>query len=225
VNYASVPAAWSLDAAPGLEAPAAAPAARPALPPARRGARSDSSARAADALLLAIARDRSEEAFAELFDRYAGRLKHFFVRGGIEAGRSEELVQDVLLAVWRRASTFDASRSPALTWLYALARNRRIDEFRARGHMAPRAEDLAWDATLAPSTEGSVETIRRRAALREALVALPAEQRAVLHSTFFDGKSLAEIASDRGLPLGTVKSRARLALARLRRALHQGETA
>ncbi len=179
-----------------------------------------SSSDAAGRLLSAIARDRSTEAFAELFDRYAGRLKHFFMRGGIDADRAEELTQDVLLAVWRRAETFDDSRSSALTWIYTLARNRRIDEFRLKGHTAPKAEDLAWDATEACSTEGSFEDARRQQALRDALVHLPPEQRAVLVRTFFDGKSLAEVASDTGLPLGTVKSRARLAIERLRRVLH-----
>jgi RNA polymerase sigma-70 factor (ECF subfamily) len=174
-------------------------------------------------LLAEIARDRSSEAFAELFDCYAGRLKHFFVRGGIEAGRAEELVQDVLLAVWRRADTYDERRSSALTWIYTLARNRRIDEFRLQGRAAPKAEDLAWDAVEASSIESTVEQGRKAGALREALEALPAEQRAVLRCTFFDGKSFSEVASESGLPLGTVKSRARLAIERLRRVLHSGE--
>jgi len=174
-------------------------------------------------LICAIARDRSEEAFAELFDGYAGRLKHFFVRGGIETDRAEELAQDVLLTVWRRADSFDDTRSSALTWLYTLARNRRIDEFRLRGHATPRPEDLAWDSTDSSPGNGLLENVHERDALREALRALPEEQRAVLERSFFDGRSLSEIASDCGLPLGTVKSRARLALQRLRRALHPQE--
>lgn len=180
----------------------------------------------AGTLLDAIAQERSGTAFEQLFDRYAGRLKHFFVSGGIDVDRAEELVQEVLLAVWRRSDTFDQSRASALTWIYSMARNRRIDEFRARGHAEPRAEDLAWDSTRPPaSTERAVERSRHRDALGVALVALPEEQRTVLERTFYDGLSLAEIAVENGLPLGTVKSRARLALARLRKALRPNEDA
>ena len=179
---------------------------------------------AAASLLSAIAEDRSDAAFAQLFDCYAGRLKHFFVRGGIDPDRAEELVQEVLLTVWRRADSFDQSRSSALTWLYALARNRRIDELRIRGHAHPRPEDLAWDSTSPPPACG-FEAIRRRDALRAALAELPQEQRFVLQCSFFDGKSLAEIAEETALPLGTVKSRARLAMDRLRRALRSEQEA
>jgi RNA polymerase sigma factor (sigma-70 family) len=221
VNYASLPASYR--AAEPPSAPSALGAMASDAAELRRASKETpvvlSSSDAAGRLLGAIARERSTEAFGELFDRYAGRLKHFFVRGGIPAERAEELTQDVLLAVWRRADSFDASRSSALTWIYALARNRRIDEYRLQGHAAPRAEDLAWDVTDGCSTEGAFEDAHRQQALREALVTLPPEQRAVLVRTFFDGLSLAEVASDSGLPLGTVKSRARLALERLRRVL------
>jgi len=176
-------------------------------------------------LIGAVAQDRSPSAFAALFDLYAGRLKHFFVRGGIDPARAEELTQDVLLQVWRRADSFNHQRSSAPTWVYALARNRRVDELRLRGHVAPRSEDLAWDSIHSSSAEGMFASIERCDALREALVELPEEQLAVLQRTFFDGKSLAEVAADADLPLGTVKSRARLALQRLRRALHPQEEA
>jgi RNA polymerase sigma-70 factor (ECF subfamily) len=226
VNYANVPAAYRVAEPPSAPAQVARGSQSGGTPGIRKEeAVPLSSSDFAGRLLSAIARDRSGEAFAELFDRYAGRLKHFFVRGGIDADRAEELVQDVLLAVWRRADTFDDARSSALTWIYTLARNRRIDEFRIKGHTAPKAEDLAWDATEGLSTEGAFEQVRRHHALREALTSLPPEQRAVLQCTFFDGKSLAEVASDSGLPLGTVKSRARLALDRLRRVLHSSEEA
>lgn len=227
MNYANVPANFRIEESRPADSRPAGPGHLRAPLKDRRQERtvSSPSSEVAASLLCAIAHDRSDAAFAELFDRYAGRLKHFFVRGGIDPDRAEELVQDVLLTVWRRADSFDDSRSSALTWLYALARNRRIDELRLRGHAAPRPEDLAWDSTETPSTEGSFENVRQRDALRAALVELPLEQRAVLHCSFFDGKSLAEIAGETGLPLGTVKSRARLALARLRRVLHAREGA
>ena len=226
MNYANVPASYRVAEPPSAPKQVALGSLAGAAPERRKEEAVElSSSDVAGRLLSAIARDRSGEAFAELFDRYAGRLKHFFVRGGIEADRAEELVQDVLLAVWRRADTFDDGRSSALTWIYTLARNRRIDEFRIKGHAAPKAEDLAWDATEGHSTEGAFEQVRKQQALREALATLPPEQRAVLQCTFFDGKSLAEVAGESGLPLGTVKSRARLALERLRRVLHSnGET-
>lgn len=174
-------------------------------------------------LISAIARDRSESAFAELFDTWSGRLKRFFVCGGIDADRAEELTHDVLLTVWRRADSFDVDRASGGTWLYTLARNRRIDELRVRGRPAPRAEDLAWDGVCSPPADGAFEGAERRETLQAALDALPPEQFAVLRWTFFDGKTLSEAAGGSGLPLGTIKSRARLALARLRRVLHSGE--
>ena len=220
VNYASVPAVVRISATPPAETPAAV---RPDDLPAPRGRRQASSSTRdlAAHLLEDLARRRSEAAFADLFDLYAGRLKHFFVRGGIDVDRAEELTQEVLLTVWRRADSFDRSRASALTWLYTLARNRRIDELRLRDHAAPRPEDLAWDATCPASTEGALEASERHDALRKALVTLPEEQRTVLHHMFFQGRSLADIAQENATPLGTVKSRARLALERLRRALQQ----
>ena len=225
VNYISVPATYRITESPAVDSRCISRGGSPGEAGTLRQERPVPSATSevATRLIRAIAQDRSEEAFAELFDRYAGRLKYFFVRGGIETGRAEELSQDVLLTVWRRADSFDDTRSSALTWLYTMARNRRIDEFRRSGHAAPRPEDLAWDSTDTSADDGLTQDIHEREALREALLALPEEQRDVLERSFFDGRSLSEIASDAGLPLGTVKSRARLALQRLRRALHPQE--
>ncbi|MFN2426008.1 MAG: sigma-70 family RNA polymerase sigma factor [Candidatus Binatia bacterium] len=227
MNYANVPATYRAVEISSMDSKAVA---RGESPAGSAGLRRESpvtnrSTESPTDLLGAIAQHRSPAAFAALFDLYAGRLKHFFVRGGIDAARAEELTQDVLLAVWRRADSFDPQRSSAATWVYALARNRRIDELRLRGHAAPRAEDLAWDSSWSPSTEGAFEGHERCNLLRDALRALPQEQLSVLQRTFFDGKSLAEVAADSGLPLGTVKSRARLALQRLRRTLHPHEEA
>lgn len=225
VNYAAIPPGFRTESPVAVESRVAysmplagTPVAQPRVRPS-----SDAESVAARDLLGAIASDRSDAAFADLFQRYAGRLKHFFVRGGIDADRAEELTQDVLLSVWRRAGTFDESRASALTWLYSLARHRRIDELRLRGNTAPTANDLSWDFSRPPSTERTVDSRRREAGLKAALADLPAEQRDVLERTFFDGKSLAMIAEESGLPLGTVKSRARLAIARLRRTLHADE--
>jgi RNA polymerase sigma-70 factor (ECF subfamily) len=174
---------------------------------------------ASDAELVQAVARRDRAAFVELFGRYAGRINAFALRRGAPAADADEIVQDVMVAVWRRAASFDPARAAVSTWIYAIARNRRIDMIRRAQRPAPDPEDPLFRPDPAPDAAGVLAAAERQARLREGLAALPAEQRRVLTLAFYDGLSHGEIAAQEGLPLGTVKSRIRLAFRHLRGAL------
>ncbi len=170
-------------------------------------------------LVEAIATRRDRDAFASLFKHFAPRLKGFGMRRGTDAAASEELAQETMLTVWRKAETFDPLRATVSTWIFTIVRNKRIDLFRREGHPdadLSEADETAYEGRAADDALSVSET---GAMLREALTVLPKEQITVLEKAFFEDKSHSVIAEELGLPLGTVKSRIRLALARLRNAL------
>ena len=180
---------------------------------------------ASDADLLrrvAVARDRA--AFVVLFDRFAARVKAFMMRGGASEADADEIAQDVMVLVWRRAETFDPARAAASTWIFTIARNRRIDILRRTRRPAPDPEDPLFQPEPELDGFGRIDAQERELRIRAGLDELPPEQRAVLVAAFYDGLSHAEIAAKLGLPLGTVKSRVRLAFRHLRGALGEGLT-
>jgi RNA polymerase sigma-70 factor (ECF subfamily) len=167
-------------------------------------------------MIVAVAADRDRAAFTALFDHFAPRVKTYLMRAGADAAQADELAQETLLTVWRKAGSFDAGRATAATWIFTIARNLRIDRFRKEwrdvsgGDAIPDSVDetAAPEATLSDAERGE----RVRAALRQ----LPPEQVKVIELSFFDEKPHAEIAKALGIPLGTVKSRIRIAMNRLR---------
>jgi RNA polymerase sigma-70 factor (ECF subfamily) len=167
----------------------------------------------ADLLLGVAARDRA--AFVALFERYAGRIKAYAMRSGASAADADEVAQDVMVAVWRHAGRFDPGRAAPSTWIYAIARNRRIDAFRRADRAALPADDPLLQLEHAPDGFRLLDAAEREARLRAALAGLGAEQRTVLVASFFEGMSHGEIAAREDLPLGTVKSRIRLAFRHL----------
>lgn len=170
-----------------------------------------------EALLCAVAR-RDRDAFAALFRRYAGRVKGFLIRSGFREGEADEAAQEVMLSVWRNAAAFDPARASGATWIYAIARNRRIDMLRRR-RPEPDPDDPMFQPDPEPTPDAAAAIAARDRALRDALEALAPEQMQVVRLAFFDGLSHAEIAAILDAPLGTVKSRLRLAMGRLRGAL------
>jgi RNA polymerase sigma-70 factor (ECF subfamily) len=175
--------------------------------------------RSSDELLVAIARDRDKAAFGLLFGRMGPRLKAYLLRSGIASSQADELVQEVMLMVWHRADTFDPARAMASTWIFTIARNKRIDAARRdrRPEYDPEDPALVPDQPAAP--DRSIEQAEASARLRDAIAKLPAEQADLLRLAYFDDQPHSAIARHKGLPLGTVKSRLRLALERLRREL------
>ncbi|MGF1660802.1 MAG: sigma-70 family RNA polymerase sigma factor [Rubrimonas sp.] len=176
---------------------------------------------ATDEALLARIAARDRDAFAELFRRYAGRVKGFLIRSGFPAAEADEAAQEVMLSVWRRADSFDPARAGAATWIYAVARNRRVDMLRRR-RPEPDPEDPLFRPDPDPAGEATLAAADRDRAVRAALVELTADQAQVVRLAFYDGLSHSEIAAMLDTPLGTVKSRLRLAMTRLRGALGPG---
>ena len=169
-----------------------------------------------DALLRRVAEARDRAAFQALFEHFAPRVKAYAMRLGASAQAAEDLAQEAMLILWRKASLFDPGRASAGTWIFTIARNLRIDLLRRE-----RVARLdGGDPSLAPEVEpdaGEGFALREsEEAVRLALHALPAEQRQIVMMSFFSDKPHSEIATELNIPLWTVKSRMRLAMARLR---------
>ena len=173
-------------------------------------------------LVAAIARSADRQAFARLFAFYAPRLKTFLSRQGFGASDCDDLIQDTMLAVWRKAGQFDADAGAVSTWIFTICRNLGIDR-RRRLARRLRDDDLspASDIDPSPSAEGELITRQDESRVRRALDQLPAEQAEVIALSFFSQSPQSEIATALGIPLGTVKSRVRLAMNRLRQLLHE----
>lgn len=167
------------------------------------------------ALMLAV-RDRQDRAaFAQLFRHFAPRVKAFLMKAGTEAALAEDCAQDVLATVWQKAHLFDPSRASVATWVFTIARNRRIDM--ARRDRRPEPEALDWGGDSHEPDQADVyEAAQETRRLTDALSTLPEAQRALVARAFYGELSHSEIAAETGLPLGTIKSRIRLALDRLR---------
>jgi RNA polymerase sigma-70 factor (ECF subfamily) len=170
--------------------------------------------------LQAVARDRDRQAYGELFRHFAPLLKSFALStpGMSSNALAEELVQEVMLKIWNRASTFDASKASATTWIYTLARNCRIDLLRRKYRVQEEVDvDDLWDVGTDPE-ELSDDLYQKRIEVdvRESLRALPPEQRQIIAKVYMEGKSHSEVAEELSLPLGTVKSRIRLAMSKLK---------
>ncbi|CAK0759712.1 ECF RNA polymerase sigma factor RpoE [uncultured Gammaproteobacteria bacterium] len=174
-----------------------------------------------DNLVLAVARQRDRVAFAALFGYYAPRLKYYLIRQGADAGTAEELVQEVMLTVWRRADSFDPKQAGASTWVFTIVRNKRIDGLRNERRPEIDFADPSLIPDADPSAHHQVESAEEAKRLREAIATLPPEQVEMLRMAYFEDKPHGEIAAERNMPLGTVKSRLRLALDRLRRVLRE----
>ncbi len=158
---------------------------------------------------------RDEDAFARLFAHFAPRVKGFLVRGGATPAEAEDVMQDVMATVWRKSEQYDASRASLSTWIFTIARNRRIDMIRKV--QRPDPEDLPWGPEPEPSQADALALVQESARLGQALAELPLPQRELIERAYFGDLTHSEIAAETGLPLGTIKSRIRLALDRLRR--------
>lgn len=183
---------------------------------------------ARDAELMArISSGGDRSAFEEIARHYAPRLNAWLVNRGEGRQTAEDIVQDVLVTVWRKARQFDPEKANFSAWLYRTTRNRWIDHQRKHGHVRPTDPDLMATLADAPqeSAERHVEHVEAASALREAMALLPPEQKQMLQLAFFEGLSHSEIALRTGVALGTVKSRIRAPLKSLRAKLERFEGA
>jgi RNA polymerase sigma-70 factor (ECF subfamily) len=167
-------------------------------------------------LIEAVANGQDRDAFGALFDHFAPRIKAFLMRTNLPAAGAEELAQEALLIVWRKAAKFDRDRAGASSWIFTIARNLRIDNARRdmRGKVLDR--EANEDAEQPTPPEAELLAAEREQRVRAALKNLSDEQLRVVRLSFFEGKAHGDIAAELDLPLGTVKSRIRLAMNRLR---------
>lgn len=174
------------------------------------------------ALIGQVAENQDRQAFARLFDHFAPRLKSFMMRKNTSAELAEDLVQDAMIAVWNKARLYDPAKGSVTTWVFTIARNLRIDRIRRDVHM-PLTELGDYDEpSEAPEGEELLGRKQEDGLVAKALLNIPEEQRQVLVLSFVDDLPQSEIAAKLAIPLGTVKSRMRLAYGHLRRILETG---
>jgi RNA polymerase sigma-70 factor (ECF subfamily) len=170
-----------------------------------------------NALLGRVAAQQDRTAFAALFAHFAPRIKAYLLRLGAPSAVAEELAQEALLSVWRKAHLFDPAKASAATWLFTIARNLRIDAIRRERRPELDPEDFMPEPDA--DADAGLMLAENEGRLRLALKELPADQIQVVELSFFADKPHSQIAVELGIPLGTVKSRLRLAMGRLKRAM------
>ncbi len=166
--------------------------------------------------ILRIARSGDRACFVRLFMDFAPRVKAYLRHQGLSAEAAEDLAQETLINVWRKAGTFDPSKASASAWIFTIARNLRVDALRRERHPSLLAGELGASQTEPKTPEEVYVGRESERDIEKALSRLPQEQLEVLRMSFFMGRAHADIAEELSLPLGTVKSRLRLAVAHLR---------
>jgi len=167
--------------------------------------------------MLDVRDRRDRAAFSRLFDYFAPRIKASILRGGTGTGQADEIVQDVMLTVWRKAAQFDPERAQVSAWIYQIARNRRIDVLRKENRPVP--EELTYEVDAEPDASRVLAVEQEASELRRAMERLTPEQRRVIEQAYLGEMTHQDIRDSTGLPLGTIKSRIRLGLERLRHEL------
>jgi len=170
-----------------------------------------------DVLLGRVAAQQDRAAFAALFGHFAPRIKAYLLRLGASSAVAEELAQEALLSAWRKAHLFDPAKASAATWLFTIARNLRIDALRREKRPELDPDDFLPEPEA--GADAGMMVAEKEGRLRFALKDLPADQIQVVELSFFADKPHSQIAQELGIPLGTVKSRLRLAMGRLKRAM------
>ncbi|MFC4272541.1 sigma-70 family RNA polymerase sigma factor [Sneathiella chungangensis] len=166
--------------------------------------------------LLAVANTRDLQAFKRLFANFAPRLKFFLVKRGMTENTAEDVMQETMLKVWRKAMLFDGTKASASTWIYTIARNVRIDRLRKELRPEPDPNDPCFVPDDPETGEQAMSRKQDRERIRKAMSVLPPDQMTIIKMSFFEEKSHGEISSELNIPLGTVKSRMRLAFGKIR---------
>lgn len=168
------------------------------------------------ALLGLIATDRDRSAFIKIYKHFAPRVRSFLIGQNVAPAAADDVLQEVMLAVWNKAKLFNPEKAAPSTWIFAIARNKRIDRIRRETKPDLDPEEPSLQPSAPEAADDDLLHGQRKTAIAAALAELPEEQRIVIEYSFMKGLSHGEIAEQLGLPLGTVKSRIRLAFGRLR---------
>lgn len=166
--------------------------------------------------LIAIAQRQDRSAFAELYTHFAPRIKAFMLKRGCDSATAEEIAQMTLVAVWQKAQLFQPEKASASTWIFTIARNLHIDLVRKAKRPEPDPNDPFFVPSGDKQADDSIAEAQDAARVRAAIATLPPDQQEVLRLSFYEDMSHGQISSALGLPLGTVKSRIRLAFRRIR---------
>lgn len=170
-----------------------------------------------DDLLVAVGRTRNRDAFIRLFEYFAPRVKSYLMKGGMTPEQADDLAQETMIAVWNNASSYRPGKAGASTWIFTIARNKRVDLLRKKSPILADPDDAVNDDS--PLPDDVLSRVDDTKAITQALAALPQEQADLVRKAYFEDKSHNDIARETDLPLGTVKSRIRLAMERLRQSL------
>jgi RNA polymerase sigma-70 factor (ECF subfamily) len=160
---------------------------------------------------------KDHTAFARVFGHFGPRVKGYLMRSGTSAEAAEECVQEVMVTLWNKAHLFDPARASVSTWIFTIARNKQIDVVRKTRR--PEPEELTWGPQEEPQQDEVITLQQESQKLGDAIAALPDKQRDLVEKAYFGDLTHSEIADETGLPLGTIKSRLRLALDRLRHSM------
>ena len=164
--------------------------------------------------LIEFQKSQDAQRFSDLFGHFAPRIKAFLMKSGASASLAEETTQEAMATVWQKAHLFNPTLASASTWIFTIVRNKQIDAIRKQKR--PEPEELEWGNDAPPSSEDIVAVSQEQTLLRRCLAQLPENQRLMIEQSYFGDLSHYEIAEATGLPLGTIKSRIRLGLERLR---------
>jgi len=167
--------------------------------------------------LVKIARNKDALAFKQLFEYFAPRVKSFLIKSGGSENQAEESMQEAMATVWQKASMYDPSKASASTWIFTIARNKQLDAIRKINR--PEPEDLPWMETEQNDARDAIIVQEEQYNLALAVAKLPDKNKELIEKAFYGDLSHSEIAKLTKLPLGTVKSRIRLSIDRLRKEL------
>lgn len=166
--------------------------------------------------MMRLAQHQDRDSFASLFAHFAPRIKAYMMRSGSDEVAAEEFAQEAMMTVWRKAESFDPQQASVATWVFTIARNKRIDAFRRTNRPELDPEDPMLRPVAEAQQDDKIADGQTAEAIQTAMKSLPEEQVHMLKLAFFEDKAHSEIAEETGLPLGTVKSRLRLAMGKLR---------
>lgn len=168
-----------------------------------------------DDLLVAVGKTRNRDAFIRVFEHFAPRIKSFLMKGGMTQEMADELAQETMLTVWQKAARYDPQQAAASTWIFTIARNKKIDALRKAGRPQPDLNDPLMTTDI-PRPDENLSKTEEAELLTNAIKSLPPEQAQLIEKSFFEDKTHQAIAEETDIPLGTVKSRIRLALQKLK---------